>query len=741
MNSLHRFLHLLHLVLLFQLAACSSPAPVDVRRARVELGTTLGRFTSATIDAYCRAIEDQIAEAGPQAAQSDLTRYASHGLTCREMVLRDFASTPGRPLPSDPRILEAIGLELLHASTDYATGYDAARVAAELVYDESAAAECLADLTARGLDWQLLRLLPACRRVFDGKTPLGADCADDGECAGDAYCGPAIEADDTCTHSVCIARSPEGSPCTFREASCSAGSEIGVAHCTLDSAPTCRIARVPVGLGLGESCAVTADAIPRCAPGLQCMITSDLSDEICAKPFELGERCDRSDGGSAACVRGTVCRFGPQQATCVPEHLVTRAGAACGETNDSVETCDALSRLFCNSQGKCANIGSGDANAPCRRKLSAFDCDVGLRCAVDEGPLGRCVPEQQPVAGLHMGCIAGVDWTPTCAPGLVCATDFESGISSCEPYPLAAGMRCGPGAGACAEGLACRSSALVPPYESYPAGALCAPPLPDGSSCGWHDDCASGVCRKIDGRCGASQPGGICSLASDCASGRCERGFCVQTVTLNDVCGPFLLCPEGYYCGTSGGGALPLCTPTLDLDSACIDPSQCTSGRCDDVSGTCQAPEPIGASCAKNSSDCGPNPCLDSLDAPGVYQCVATPLDDGRPCSLASDCASGVCGWNAARQARFCRQPAADGSVCFANSECVSDLCVYDELAQHHVCSPRLPDRESCTSDAQCESGTCHISADAPRSLFQPTYGRCGDWADVCFARAITASW
>lgn len=737
--GLPRFLPCL-LIPLALVACGGSDTPIP-HRPEVVPQSVVGRFVSGAIDAYCDAVQTQAAAAGASAPHSDLVTYARHGLTCREAYLQDQAGYDDGLVPADPRILDAIGLRMLWWSLGYGTSYDLARIESELVYDEAAAAACFAELRTRGIDPGALHFVPACRRAFDGTTALGSSCTDDGQCAGDAFCGPVVESDSTCTESVCTARAAVDEPCSPDEDGCTAGDVLGVAACTGGQpVGTCSLTRLEAGLPEGAPCdSVFGEVTRLCSVGLRCFQAEGTAGAVCTAPIPRGGDCaaDASSGDApGTCVAGSVCVSSGAGSSCVAENLSARVGDACGY--GTATRCDQLARTYCATDGHCAVIGDGSVGAACRRALSEFDCDAGLRC-VAIGDEGTCQLEQQLVGALHEPCVPGVDWTPTCATGLRCAENPSSGTATCEAYPFGAGLRCIMGGDDCASGLDCRFTSSVPPWSGQSRIPVCLAPSADGAYCDADTDCVSGVCNSALHVCGASALGGSCVDDADCASGTCAFPTCKQPVASGEACDSLHPCPSGTFCPASGGGA-QLCTPILADGATCTRALECSSLRCNASTGLCEAALAVGSTCVPGLDACGPNACVDSLTTPGSFTCAALPLVTGSGCTADSQCASGICLESASLGGSYCRDPGNVGDECDVDAACTTQRCVWDAPTQTASCGALLPLRAACSADGQCASGVCRRHSNAVASSLTPD-GRCGDWADVCFEGENLRGW
>ncbi len=166
--------------------------------------------------------------------------------------------------------------------------------------------------------------------------------------------------------------------------------------------------------------------------------------------------------------------------------------------------------------------------------------------------------------------------------------------------------------------------------QIYPTDGSMTPPMNAG-------DCNNGVQdgTETDIDCGGASGGGTCAACdtgksciadADCSSGACTNGACIRALPAT--------CSDGIYDGdeTAGvdcGGSCLQCTA-----EACSADSDCASGMCDALAGSCAPP----ITCYDGIKD-GDEPAVDCGGACDPYfQCV-----DGQACEGLADCEGWAC--------------------------------------------------------------------------------------------------
>ncbi len=198
--------------------------------------------------------------------------------------------------------------------------------------------------------------------------------------------------------------------------------------------------------------------------------------------------------------------------------------------------------------------------------------------------------------------------------------------------------------------------------------------VPDGATCMFDLECASGSCD-----------------APACPINECCAGSCRSTIAnaaINDVCNRDNDCMNGF-CSVDGrchphGAARDMCTrdEECDIDLACIGATDLEPGRCRDlpVIGE-QCPymrcAEIGATCVGGS-------------------CVALGIG-GAACSTAAECSPyGEC-----NSAGMCVELPTLGQTC-------TIACSRDAWCDGGQCAALLPDTSPCSAGNQCESLYCN---------------------------------
>jgi uncharacterized protein (TIGR03382 family) len=245
--------------------------------------------------------------------------------------------------------------------------------------------------------------------------------------------------------------------------------------------------------------------------------------------------------------------------------------------------------------------------------------------------------------------------------------------------------------------------------------------IPVGYFCYGHETCESGMCMVVpddaycskdcttDSQCpgwmkciaklcliGGSTPlGGSCGFHTDCASGMClgisdDEAVCTLTCAVEADCPTGFGCMMGYC--LKGGSAA--------YGAACDYDMECESVTCISM-GTGKK---ICTKSCTTSNDCpGKNPCTYGYCVPPG----ATPY--GAKCQYHTDCTTGFC---AGMSNKFCSQFCDDAgdcpaqSVCGSGGYCVpqqdpSDLCYGDD-----DCSGS----DFCDQPAQGQAGSCQAT-------------------------------
>lgn len=711
----------------------------------------------ASLEAGCRSVESELV---------DRLVFATPGAPdCATIVATVVGSEDRQVGNYDP--LDTIGRNVLAGFVGEQGDRDFA-IDATWTLDEALMRECFTTIRDRCLPFHEGPLLvTACREMLSGSVARGAACDSDFDCAGDAFCGPEVQGDGSCTRSVCVARGDVGEVCAPEESSCTAGDAIGRADCVEgpEGGPaTCALTEVSSNVALGQPCAETAV----CAAGLVCVDATSSGTPTCSTPFAIGADCRvQGHNNVPVCTAGATCGYDgtTDSFACVTEAYVG-LGAACSVDDEPGKACDPFRRLRCDpGADTCVTIGDGSEGARCRTGLTGFDCDDGLRCAdddADDDDVGVCERIAFVPAAGGQGCNVAVDWVSSCVDGYRCRGGRSE--ATCVPFPLALDESCFVDDDdfdsdvLCGAGLVCRPN---PEGEER-----CLAPGADGADCREDDDCVTGLCNQ-DRTCGLLPNGAYCSEADECASNACDHPpnefftICTEYGTAGDPCSLEWgrACDETSFCDASSG--VGTCVARAAAGAPC-DPGSsvptCTSGNhCGyDASSfdyRCVPDYGVGTMC-NAWNQCGEGRCS-RLPPSQTMVCAAAPLADGWLCGTDDDCDSGICKMDASIGTSRCSQPGEDGTPCDRREECVSGRCGSLDAGGSYVCVPLLTLGDPCSEHVECASGRCASSAicaePAPNGspCHEDTecatgtcteYGsdddferRCGTWAALCF--------
>lgn len=246
-----------------------------------------------------------------------------------------------------------------------------------------------------------------------------------------------------------------------------------------------------------------------------------------------------------------------------------------------------------------------------------------------------------------------------------------------------------PFGGECLSGVECHSE--------YCLGSrgTCSTPCSSDGQCGNDQYCDltfSGCAAKV----GA---GSVCVDDRVCTTGNCYLGTCVECNEHGD-CGGSLFCSLDPLPGQSQ------CLPKKGFGSACANPVECASGRCDVTCVDCTAVPQAG--CNFGTQYCEFGRCHGKKNV-------------GEACSFSDQCKWGICDLGQCAQctnvplsgcsfdtqyceARRCHDKKNVGDECGFSDQCKSGVCEFGKCVQ---CT-NVP-KQGCNFNTQyCEWGACH---------------------------------
>ena len=436
------------------------------------------------------------------------------------------------------------------------------------------------------------------------------------------------------------------------------------------------------------------------------------------------------------------------------------------------------------AMGAVVNLDCGVMASAADPAVTAFTLN-DVACSVDGGGSGDGTTGGGGTTTGGDGTTTGGDGTTTGGGseiGHACPTDSFTGIA-CYPavcgrhmfhcsdgyaHPLqamGAGTRCSNGVivheATCATAdEPCANGSHDAGEADVDCGGSCSTPCADGSSCSAASDCASGVCGsggvcaaptcsdgvhngdETDVDCGGAgcaskcADGLACSVASDCTSGVCGSGGVCTAPTCSDSV------HNGDETDVDCGAS---CGSTCSVGATCASDSDCATAVCDGVSTTCSSPvcgDSVcatggGETCASCPADCGD--CATPTCSDGIHNGDETDVDcggscaetcaDGSTCSVASDCASGVCGSGGVCAAPTCSDGVHNGDetdVDCGGARCGSTCSVGATCASGDDCTTAVCTGNSVCGAAACGDGVCSDASETCASCAADC-GACDD--------------
>lgn len=418
------------------------------------------------MDAGTPAPHDAGFDSGPARTPAGAFLDAYDRLRC-ELAVR-CARPDGFAQPTEADCHPAI-------ETPWARGAREAVAAGRIVFDDLAAAECLASLETQLADctWDPLEgdELLACDRAFRGNVRDGETCVRDfpPECMEGRWCAR----DDRTQPGVCEPYRVPGDPCAtylacgFPDGWCFDDVCISVGAVGVSCASDLECQRELICLD--GSCTEPYEGAPctgyACGRDLQCV------DSMCVAGLPEGSACGASM--PVGCAAGTACWGDPRRCTSTAGHA---EGHVCYAIEGSIgDSCrDALvcrvelTHLF-YGQGTCV-VGQ-PVGLPCDETRV---CAKGARCV--GGRCTRVVTPREP-----------------CGPDAACPLGFRCERGACEPLPAPA-QRCTPEVGClqglCVGGVCCLAPEHTPCTDaSAPLGACESACVPSDGACGYPAEC------------------------------------------------------------------------------------------------------------------------------------------------------------------------------------------------------------------------------------------------------------
>ncbi len=239
-------------------------------------------------------------------------------------------------------------------------------------YDSDQASECI-DLFASASGCDLFGavdeddLEEACDGVFTGTVELGAECYDNEECVGEAYCDMSC-GDLECCAGTCVAddTEPDADPVAIGQ-DCSEADCVDGAYCGDDP-------EICVAAG-GEGVACPGFGAEYCTAGLYCDAFFEAS--TCYRPGAEGGECDPSRGfGVFACERTDLFCDGTDN-ICKTR---LEAGATCDSEIDNCAFYAYCDGSVCVASPGVGNACGGQEEIDC---LGDLECESSICVAPD----------------------------------------------------------------------------------------------------------------------------------------------------------------------------------------------------------------------------------------------------------------------------------------------------------------------------------------------------------------------
>ena len=421
---------------------------------------------------------------------------------------------------------------------------------------------------------------------------------------------------------------------------------------------------------------------------------------------------------------------------------MVHAIAGCGQPKfDGAAFCDELAEHACTAFDACGCPDDAachaDQELACLRSFTAYVGAADLGLLETDGTAARACLDAY--AATTASCAAPTSQNQPRACQDIFSDPAEIG-ALCAP--VAVGLRCADGAGACdgarvCQGLTstetgcdltgrCAGDAVCDQGQCVTPGVdggacitdvgcavgwvcqsgVCAAPAPDGAACVEEGDCSKGLtCR--DGVCAPALPSGEACPGVGCgADATCvptaDARACAPLATLGETCESWDACADGLLCDFLQTPGVCVPAPTAG--------EPCPLGTCADdatcVQGVCAARAPLGEPCGGTYLGCEDGAACDlttGLCAPLGGEGDAC-LGDERACAPGLLC-------DPLGSSNLCIAPYGEGVACMGiYGLCAEGLyCGGSDL----VCTPVQPlgatceTFDACGVDAACVDGVC----------------------------------
>ena len=484
-----------------------------------------------------------------------------------------------------------------------------------------------------------------------------------------------------------------------------------------------------VGKALPGECKVCNPALPYDSSPAPDLTPCTADAKECTEDVCMGGECEHLAMTTGICDDGNLCTSGDQcvDGKCEGEFYTCDDGLDCTEDICLGNSdCEAVPKDgFCLIDGQC--YAADEAST------AAFGCALCKPATSQSSwtimPLGTSCDDEDACTDLDH-CVEGVcTGKPVdCSDGLNCTADnCNSETGDCshmrdEEWCIIGGKCYGQETSPSGPDAQCKVCAPLTAPEEWSAhnqGLAC----DDLSACSATSQCEAGVCTAVGPLCddGNECTDNICADDSTCENPSLDDGVACAT---DDVDCTDDVCMEGECAHPISDGSCRIddtCRAALELnpDDPCTvcapEVAQDTwtagnaGGECDDqffctVDDACDAGICAGIARVCGSDDCNTGECDEELDACYLVPVLeGTVCEDLDPCTVADECAEGVC----AGKPKDC-------SAATLGNPCLDPLCNPDSLPDAGACEaipadPGEPcdDGLACTTETTCAEGQC----------------------------------